>query len=118
MNTMQIVNHKINMFCKTNQKLHYLNNESIIIKHGKKRYLIVGTTLWSWIPPNERQRIQLSMNDYSHINVITGKGASKNIRKLTAIDVCRLHNKAVKYIKKKDNASTPKRTYTSNIEKK
>jgi hypothetical protein len=65
---MQGIDEKLKEYFKTtSNKLYYLDNQSIKINHEGQVYLIVGSTLWSWIPENYRKTIINSMNDYKYI---------------------------------------------------
>jgi predicted phosphodiesterase len=106
-NTMQGIDARIKSFFKeTSPKLHFLNNSTLKLTVKKNTYFIVGSTLWSWIPEDQRKNIQGSMNDYNYVYV----SDSKKIRKITSDDVAALHLKNYKYIKsqitkaKKQNA--------------
>jgi hypothetical protein len=93
--TMQAVEKKINDFCHTSRKLHYLNNRTLKLIHNNTSYYFVGTTLWTWIPEDIRDKISNNMNDYSHIYV-ADKGKP---RLITPTDVANLHVKSVRYIR-------------------
>ncbi len=96
LNTLQGIDAKIKKFFnETSTKLHYLNNESLLITAKGKQYLIVGTTLWSWIPENRRPIMRNLMNDYQYIYVEEGK----KIRRLVPDDVSNMYLKNVKYLK-------------------
>lgn len=95
-NTMQGVDQKIKAFFKqTSPKLHFLNNSALKMTVKSTTYLIVGSTLWSWIPEDQRKNVQSSMNDYNYVYVMDGGKA----RKITSNDVANLHLKNYKYIK-------------------
>jgi predicted phosphodiesterase len=95
-NTIQGINDKIKTFFKeTSPKLHFLNNSTIVIPDKKSNYLIVGSTLWSWIPDDQRVNIQDSMNDYKYVYIRDGA----SIRGITAKDISDIHVKNYKYIK-------------------
>jgi len=94
-NTLDACDKKINEYCKTNPKLHYLNNNSMKIKVKNKTYLLVGSVLWSWIPTDQRENIQSRMNDYRFIYV-KDKSAIRHIR---ADDISNMYLKNKKYIK-------------------
>jgi predicted phosphodiesterase len=95
-NTMQGIDEKLKEYFKTtSNKLYYLDNQSIKINHEGQVYLIVGSTLWSWIPENYRKTIINSMNDYKYILNYD----NKKIKPLTSDDVSNLHLKSFKYIK-------------------
>jgi predicted phosphodiesterase len=108
-NTMDAVNKRIKDFFKqTSPKLHFLNNSTMKLLINGKKYIVAGTTLWTWIPPNRRISIQKEMNDYQHI-YLTPPNESMP-RRITAEDITVLHIKSVNFIKnqiaraKKDNA--------------
>lgn len=95
-NTIDGIDAKIKAFFKeTSPKLHYLNNASMKLTVGKSSYLIVGSTLWSWIPEDQRETIQSTMNDYQYIYTSDGK----KIRHITSTDVATKHLKNYKYIR-------------------
>ncbi len=95
-NTIQGIDEKIKAFFKeTSDKLHFLNNSALTVTGKKDTYIIVGSTLWSWIPDNQRINIQNSMNDYRYIYI----SDNKKIRKITAADIADMHLKNYKYIK-------------------
>lgn len=94
-NTMSAVDNKIKTFCKTSNKLHYLHNSSIKLNIGKRKYIITGSTLWSWIPVDQRDRIKKEMNDYQYIYILDGK----KIRHVNPTDISNLYLRNVRYIK-------------------
>lgn len=94
--TIDVIDAKIKAFFKsTSPKLHYLNNSSMKLTAGKSNYLIVGSTLWSWIPEDRREYVQSNMNDYQYIYTLDGK----KVRKINATDVANKHLKNYKYIR-------------------
>jgi hypothetical protein len=96
-NTVQGIDEKIKaFFAATSPKLCYLNNSSISYTGKKNKYLIVGSTLWSWIPEDQRINVQTNMNDYRY--VYTSEGNAKP-RLITATDIANTHLKCYKYIK-------------------
>jgi predicted MPP superfamily phosphohydrolase len=66
-NTMTACDKKLTEYCRTNKKLHYLNNKTLPLQFGGRKYLLIGSALWSFIPESAEHRIQSNMNDYSHI---------------------------------------------------
>lgn len=105
--TIQGINERISQFCKTDDRLCFLNNSSCLIAAGKNSYLIVGSTLWSWIPQEEHKRISNEMNDYKY-TYIYDINSSNRIRRITPFDISTIHLKNCKYIrsqikKAKDN---------------
>lgn len=95
-NTMQGIDERIKTFFKlTSPKLHYLNNSTIKLNDNKQTYTIIGSTLWSWIPEEQRDFITTSMNDYKYIKILD----SKKIRNLSSNDIANTHMKNFKYIK-------------------
>ena len=94
-NTIEGIDEKIKQFFKsTSPKLHHLNNSSIKLSDGKDTYIIIGSTLWSWIPENRRGSIQSQMNDYSYIYF-----NNKKPLPLTSNHVAEMFTNNVKYIK-------------------
>ena len=96
-NTIDGVDNKLKEFCKSSPKLHYLNNGVLKMIVGKKSYMIIGSTLWSWIPEDQRVRIQTSMNDYRYIYVVDKD--TKKIRNINATDISNMFVRNVRYIK-------------------
>lgn len=96
-NTVEGIDEKIKAFFKeTSDKLHYLNNSSMTLTSGKNTYLIVGSTLWSWIPEDQRTAVQSTMNDYNYIYTADEK---KNVTPLKSDYVANKHLKNYKFIK-------------------
>lgn len=94
-NTIEGIDEKIKQFFKsTSNKLYFLNNSSIKLSDGKETYIIIGTTLWSWIPEIRRANIQSQMNDYSFIYFNDKKPVP-----LTSNHVVKMFTQNVKYIK-------------------
>jgi predicted phosphodiesterase len=99
-NTIEGIDMKIKKFFKeTSEKLHFLNNGSMKLVSGKNTYLIVGSTLWTWIPEDQRANVQGSMNDYNYIYTLE----NKTVRKITSTDIANKHLKNYKYIKSQIN---------------
>lgn len=97
-NTLDACSAKIKAFFRaTSKKLHYLDNNTLKLTVGKKKYVIVGSTLWSHIPKEEQTRVQDIMSDYQYVYVKDQKTAK--IRKLLASDVQQMFSKNYKYIK-------------------
>jgi predicted phosphodiesterase len=101
--TIDSIDKKIKQFFKTSSsKLHLLNNNSIKITIEDKSYIIIGTTLWSWIPVEQYKLIHSSMNDYSSIYIVDKTISSdekKMIRRILPKDISFLHMKSYRYIK-------------------
>ncbi len=95
--TMDGIDKKISEFARKTKNVKYLNNNSIKIVSGKKKYLVVGSTLWSGIPESVHNTIKDCMNDYRYIYI--GEEKSKVFRKLTPNDVLNMFKKNVRYIK-------------------
>jgi predicted phosphodiesterase len=109
-NTMAAVNKRIKEFFKTTSpKLHFLNNSSMKLKLDNKKYLIAGSTLWTWIPPDRRKYVQKEMNDYQFIHI--DDATTGQPRKITPDDIAAIHLKSVNFIRnqiqraKKEDAS-------------
>ena len=99
-NTMNAVNKRIKDFFKqTSPKLHFLNNSSMKMVINNKKYLVAGTTLWTWVPPARRASIISEMNDYQYIYLDDVAGP----RRINAEDISNLHIKCVNFIKNQIN---------------
>lgn len=85
---------KIKKLCTTDKKLVFLQNNSLKMTIDKQNYLIVGSTLWTWIPENKRKAIQSRMNDYENIYTQSESG----IEKITSDHIAKLHVKNRRYI--------------------
>jgi hypothetical protein len=105
-NTIDAIHAKIKAFFKeTSKKLHYLNNSTLKLTVNKKNYLIIGSTLWSYIPEAQQERIQNVMSDYNYIYVNDAK--TNTVRKLRASDVTAMFNKNYRYIKTQISKADP-----------
>ena len=94
--TIQNTAKKISAYFKnTSPKLKYLNNSTLTIKEKNSTYTIIGSTLWTWIPEENRKIIQQNMNDYNSIYYLDGETP----KKLTSDVVAAMHLKNRKYIK-------------------
>lgn len=103
--TIKAVDEKIKAFFKaTSKKLHFLNNNSCKIIINNITYIFAGSTLWTWIPEDQRKAIKDSMNDYSFIYT---SGVNPNgetiIRNITPDDVVDMHLKCYKFLKSQVN---------------
>jgi predicted phosphodiesterase len=97
-NTLSASHTKIKaFFSATSKKLHYLNNSTLKLSVGGKKFVIVGSTLWSYIPKEHQERIEGAMSDYQYIYVSDAK--TNKIRSLKASDVTSMFNKNYRYIK-------------------
>jgi len=95
--TLQGIDKKIStFFAETSEKLHYLNNGTITLTHGKHRYTIIGSTLWTWFPKDMRVAAKSTMNDYSYIFVQDGEA----IRQITPDDVAAKYKTNRAFIKR------------------
>jgi predicted phosphodiesterase len=93
-NTIAATDQRIYNFCKTSKKLHYLCNSAAKITIGAKTYYFAGTTLWSAIPEELKDKVQERMSDYANIYVNDGK-----IRKLLPDDVNLMFARNVRFLK-------------------
>ncbi len=99
-NTIDAINQKIKQFFSEYPTLHYLNNETLDIKSGRRTYTIIGSTLWSNIPVNYQETIQYEMSDYSMIYTIRQSKTREIIARITPAETTALHHKNVAYIKR------------------
>lgn len=102
---MDSVNKKIEIFAKSHKKLVFLNNSVFKLAVGKKKYHFIGTTLWSWVKPEDRKEAQSRMNDYMRIY-------KSETEKFSIEDMCKLFSKNLSFIKRsiilaKKNSAIP-----------
>jgi predicted phosphodiesterase len=101
--TISGIDNKIKTFAKTIPNLYFLNNNSVRLLIDGKKYVFIGSTLWTSVRKQDYKYIQSSMNDYSNIHVnneITDskQTSAKLTRKFNINDMQQLHTKSVKYI--------------------
>lgn len=101
--TLEASHEKIKSFFKaTSKNLHYLNNNTLKITMGKKKYHIIGTSLWSFIPKEYYENIEKNISDYKFIYI----QAEKKIRRLYPEDVSSMYKHNYGYIKRQIARST------------
>lgn len=98
-NTITSINAKFRKVAKQFPNYIPMFNGLIKIRVGKKIIMIIGSTLWTYVPPKEEMRIQSIMNDYACIYV-NDNSNEKNIRRFRVSDMVHLHKKSVAFIKK------------------
>ena len=100
------VDNKIRNFLKEFKNVFFLNNNVERLKVGKKTYVFIGSTLWSYIKTSDRKIVAGLMNDYQYIYMnATPKQTNKitnvkqnPIRKFNVEDMSIMHVNSVKYI--------------------
>lgn len=129
-NTMTEIDKKLKQLNKQFKNYHYLNNSifEYICKKTNKPYVFIGTTLWSYVPPdieitdkmsNKSVRIDLRatiekrMNDYNCIYVaVKNQQLRYPYRQYKVEDMLKKHKAAVIFLKKIIcNAQNSKKTY-------
>lgn len=93
------IHKKIKFFFKSFNNVFFLNNNKLNITIDKKKYIFIGSTLWSNVQKKDRKKVQSLMNDYSTI-YMPDKSYPSGVRKYTIEDMSKLHLNSVKYIKK------------------
>lgn len=100
--TISGIDNKIRSFAKGIPNLYFLNNDSVRLKINSKKYIFIGSTLWSYVRNKDHKIIQSSMNDYSNIYVNNeidiSNQLNKQTRRYNIKDMQKLHIKSVKYI--------------------
>ena len=93
---------KLRKFAKTIDNLYYLNNNTVNMTLNNRKYVFIGTALWTGVKPESRAIIQSMMNDYSNIYVPNEQPKNTNntidwkpVRKYNIEDMSKLHTKAV-----------------------
>lgn len=81
-----------------NPRIHFLHNKSYLLPNGVR---ILGTTLWSHVPPQTADKVGYYLNDYRCISTISGKKLGENIietRKITVDDTNAWHAEQHKWL--------------------
>lgn len=86
-NNIEDVDLKIDELCKTYQNVYFLNNRTYVYC---KQTVFIGTTLWSFIPEQNKEKVTECLNDYRYI-------FTKN-RLLTTDDVNKMHMQNVIFL--------------------
>lgn len=94
--TIDKINSRLKTFAKTVKNLHILNNNMLKLQIGKKKYFLIGTTMWTHVDTKDYATIQSAMNDYKYIHVRDKNG----VRNFQVEDMQNLHKKAVTCVKK------------------
>jgi len=103
------IHKKIKEFFKSFNNIYFLNNDKLNISINNKKYVFIGSTLWSNVKKDDRNEVQSVMNDYSAIYVPDKKNTSM-VRKFNIDDMSNIHLKSVKYIKKIISSIKPDET--------
>lgn len=93
--TLPYVNRKIRNFIAGIANVHFLNNSVIKLNINRKKYWVIGSTMWTNIPKIQHKNINKLVNDYNYILMPNGR---KGIRKFTPADASKLHNISKKYV--------------------
>jgi predicted MPP superfamily phosphohydrolase len=99
--TISGIDNKIKNFAKTTSNLYFLNNNVVRLSIDNKKYVFVGTTLWTNVRKNDYKFIQSNMNDYCNIHVnneLDNSKGAKLTRKFNVCDMNKLHIKSVNYV--------------------
>lgn len=92
--TMQGCIARLSSVAKLIKNFVFLNNRSVILQIGGKKHMIIGSTLWTNIPPASQPAVLDLMSDYGNIYV----NAETKTRKLHPSDVTAMHLRCYKYI--------------------
>ncbi len=92
--TMQGCIARLKSISKLIKKFVFLSNQSVVLPINGKNYMIVGSTLWTNIPPASQPVVINLMSDYGNIYIAT----ETRIRKLHPSDVTAMHLRSYKYI--------------------
>jgi predicted phosphodiesterase len=97
-NTIQGTKQRLQAFCDKDPKLRLLDKKAIRLTIGKSKFMIVGTTLWSYIPKSRREELKTLMNDYNHIYTTATQDGKQIIRNITPTDVTRYHLQSRRFL--------------------
>jgi predicted phosphodiesterase len=100
-NTMKGCNDKLRALCNKSPKLYFLKNQTLQLKSGKTKYLLIGSVLWSYVPNDKQKFVSDNMSDYQYI-YITDKKTGK-IQQVTAAKTSSLFETNYKYIRRQIN---------------
>ena len=78
---------------------HFLQNQLWEYKKGKKSFVFIGSTLWTFVPPDLHASIQSKMNDYQYIYNEDKTSTNKN-RKFKMQHIHKKHKSCVEFIKR------------------
>jgi predicted phosphodiesterase len=92
--TISAIDKKLKKFAGTIKNLYYLNNSIFRVMVEKKKYMFIGSALWTYVQPQDKKEIQSGMNDYS--SIYTG---TTTPQKFTVDSMISIHKKSVKFIK-------------------
>lgn len=95
--SIQQVAKKMNLFQKKIKNYFYLDNGVYKFLHGKQKWWIIGSTLWTKIRKDCEKEAEDMMSDYRKI--IISDESKRGYRKLKAADINTLHKKGKTYIK-------------------
>jgi len=95
--TMAVIDHQLKEYFKKIPNVKLLNNKSLDIDINDKKYKIIGSTLWSYIPEIDQKDIQNYMNDYSNIYINT----ESTIKRLLPMHTSAMFQHNYDFIKKK-----------------
>ena len=98
--TIKGINKAIKKFMDPIKNVFFMNNKSKKITMNGKDYVFIGSTLWTYIAPDNRMIIEHRMNDYTYIYVDEKASPLVDaVRKFRVDDMVEMHNKSVKFIK-------------------
>lgn len=95
-NTYEGINGKLRSLNKIYPNYVFMSNNVHRLKVNGTPLWIIGTTLWSYIPPDKREDVNSIMNDYNMLyRMVDGK-----IRRWNVNDTVKYHSNSVKLIKR------------------
>lgn len=107
--TIKYIDMKIHAFTKTLPNVIFMNNTTTRLTINKKKYVFVGSTLWTNVQIKDRAEINSRMNDYSEAYMHNAKPRSmtaeqklawKPVRRYNIEDMSKFHVTSVRYIRK------------------
>lgn len=101
--TMNEIDNQIQKVCSLYPNVIFLNNSLCQLTDD---IIILGTTLWSFIPPNDRPIIKHFMNDYRNIYALNDTGKHRIL--VTPVDTTSIHVENVKWLNEQLNQHTNK----------
>jgi hypothetical protein len=107
--SMKYLELKVRKFTKTLPNVIFMNNDTLRLTIDNKKYIFIGSALWTGVRPQDRKKVGGMMNDYSQIIMHNTKPRNmtpeqkavwKPIRRYNIEDMSRIHVASVRYIRR------------------
>lgn len=104
-NTVPAIMARLKTISKKIKNYRVMTNGMMTLSIKKKKLCIIGSTLWTHIPPEKEKEVQGMMNDYTYIHMPDQAQADQptstmKIRRFRAADMAPMHKASVSFIKR------------------